>query len=278
LVCGVSLLAVSGSGASVGATQASKRPVYSTASNNIVQPQPAPDSCRAIGSGLYSRPDPRCTPGALNPHVTQATIRRTICRDGWTATVRPREVITEAEKRDSMLAYGDTRSIGDYEYDHFVPLELGGATNDARNLWPERGASPNPKDNVENELNRAVCDGRMSLGRAQRLIVADWVKLARHGIGVSRTRKPRPKPKPRPTPPAVWCSASASWNNQYGDYDVYIHSNQPDQHATVTGAGQTAGYYSNGSGYVDVYFYASRSDAGDEINVRVGAANCSTAL
>ena len=51
-----------------------------------------------------------------------------------------------------MAAYGDTGSLGDYEYDHFVPLELGGATNDPRNLWPEPGASPNPKDTVENDL------------------------------------------------------------------------------------------------------------------------------
>ena len=59
---------------------------YSTASAQIVQPQPASGSCHAIGAGLYSRPDPRCTPGALNPAVTQADIRQTICQEGWTDT------------------------------------------------------------------------------------------------------------------------------------------------------------------------------------------------
>jgi hypothetical protein len=123
--------------------------VYSTASSDVVQSQPAPSSCHAIGSGLYERPDPSCTPGALNPAVTQATIYKTICVAGWTETVRPPESITEQEKAASIAAYGDTGSMGEYEYDHFVPLELGGATNDRRNLWPEPGASPNPKDAVE---------------------------------------------------------------------------------------------------------------------------------
>ena len=117
----------------------------STASGQTVQPQPAPGSCHAIGSGLYSRPDPRCTPGALNPGVTQANIDQTICQEGWTDSVRPPESVTEAEKAASMAAYGDTGPMSGYEYDHFIPLELGGAVNDPHNLWPEPDASPNPR-------------------------------------------------------------------------------------------------------------------------------------
>ena len=67
-----------------------------------------------------------------------------------------------------MAAYGDSGPRSRYEYDHFVPLELGGAVNDPRDLWPEPGASPNPKDAVEDELNREVCDGQMALAQAQR--------------------------------------------------------------------------------------------------------------
>jgi hypothetical protein len=161
------------------AAQAAVNLPYSTASNQVIQRQPAPGSCRTIGTGLYSRPDPRCTPGALNPRVTQANIGRTICKRGWTATVRPPERVTEPEKLASMAAYGDHRPAADYEYDHFVPLELGGATNDPRNLWPEPGASPNPKDAVESELNRKVCDRQMTLAQAQREIVSNWVSLAK---------------------------------------------------------------------------------------------------
>jgi hypothetical protein len=153
---------------------------YSTASGRVVQRQPPAGTCRARGSGLYSRPDPHCTPGALNPTVTQATISSTICRSGWTSTVRPPESITEPEKFGSMDAYGDRGPASSYEYDHAVPLELGGAVNDPRNLWPEpdyptrSGFYLNPKDHLERVLNRMVCDGSMPLAQAQRLIATDW--------------------------------------------------------------------------------------------------------
>jgi hypothetical protein len=170
---------------------------YSTASNDVVQAQPAPGSCHSIGSGLYSRPDPACTPGALNPVVRQSTIDRTICVEGWTKTVRPPESVTEQEKAASLAAYGDSGPLSSYEYDHFVPLELGGATNDPRNLWPEPGASPNPKDAVENDLRQEVCDGQLSLDQAQREIVANWVSLA-SPPSTATTRHPAPAPAPAP--------------------------------------------------------------------------------
>lgn len=66
-----------------------------------------------------------------------------------------------------------------WELDHLVPLELGGAPSDPRNLWPEPGASPNPKDGVESAANRAVCTGRMQLEDAQRSIAGDWIAFGR---------------------------------------------------------------------------------------------------
>jgi hypothetical protein len=242
------------------------RLAYSTASNGVVQRQPPPGSCHALGSGLYSRPDPRCTPGALNPAVTQATIGRTICRAGWTSTVRPPESITEPEKIASVQAYGDRGPLSSYEYDHFVALELGGATNDPRNLWPEPGASPNPKDAVEGQLNGEVCDGRMSLAQAQQAIVANWVALV------------HARPPSSPSSPAATCSVSARYSATYHDYDVYVHSNQPDAKVTVTGAGTSASWYTDASGYADVYFHAGASAAGAVVTVRVGGATCRTTL
>lgn len=153
---------------------------YSGASGHVVQRQPAPGSCHAIGRGLNSRPDPHCTPGAVNPAVKQATIGATICRSGWTATVRPRVSITEPEKFASMAAY-NVRGASGYEYDHVVPLELGGAVNDPRNLWPEpdyairSGFYLNPKDRLENALKRMVCRDAMTLARAQRMIASNWI-------------------------------------------------------------------------------------------------------
>jgi hypothetical protein len=247
------------------------RLAYSTASSRTVQPQPPPGWCHVIGSGLYSRPDPRCTPGALNPQVTQATIRRTICKSGWTSTVRPPEAITEQEKFKSMASYGDHGSAGRYEYDHFVPLELGGAANDRRNLWPEPGASPNPKDAVEDQLNSEVCDGKITLARAQHLIVTNWVALAHHNSS--------PPPAPSPTSSSANCTASAQWNSSYSDYDVYVHSNQPDETVTVTAAdGKSATWRTDSSGYADVYVYDSHSAAGEQVTVRVGGATCHATL
>jgi hypothetical protein len=178
--------------------------------------------------------------------------------------------ITEPEKFASMAAYGDTGSASGYEYDHFVPLELGGATNDRRNLWPEPGASPNHKDEVENYLNHEVCDSKMTLSRAQRLIVTNWVKLY--------TQQGQPGPPVSAPAPSAYCNASVQWNSTYNDWDVYVHSNQPDTKATVTGDGTTDSYYTSSSGYADVYFHASESAAGDRITVTVGRATCYTTL
>jgi len=207
--------------------------------------------------------------------VTQATISRTICRSGWAESVRPPESITEPEKYASMAAYGDRGSASGYEYDHFVPLELGGATNDPRNLWPEPGASPNPKDKVEDYLNHEVCDGTMTLARAQSLIVKNWVAIYTQIIKPGRATSPTTSsPAPRP---AAYCTASAQWNTTYDDWDVYVHSNQPNTDARVAGA-KTVGYYTNSSGYADVYFYTSESATGDRLTIAVGPAICYTTL
>jgi hypothetical protein len=155
--------------------------MYSAASGRLVQHQPARGSCHEVGRGLYSRPDPHCTPGTVNPAVTQGTIGMTICRSGWTASVRPSESVTEPEKLASMAAYGLRGSASAFEYDHDVPLELGGAVNDPRNLWPEpdyptrSGFYLNPKDRLENVLKRMVCRGALTLAQAQRMIASNWV-------------------------------------------------------------------------------------------------------
>jgi len=161
------------------AARAASGPARSTVSAHVVQRQPPADSCHARGHGLYSLSDPRCTPGAVDPAVTQADIGQTICRSGYTESVRPPESVTEPEKRASLRAYGDREPLSDYEYDHLVPLELGGAVNDPRNLWPEPGATPNPKDALEDRLNARVCDHQMTLASAQLTIAGNWVTAYR---------------------------------------------------------------------------------------------------
>jgi hypothetical protein len=139
--------------------------------------------CHARGRGLFTLPDARCTPGVTDRRVTQGNIATTICRRGYSRSVRPPESVTARQKRASMAAYGDTGSAHDYEYDHLISLELGGAPDDTRNLWPEPGASPNLKDRLENALHRDVCAGRITLRTAQRTIARDWVAAYRGRFG-----------------------------------------------------------------------------------------------
>jgi hypothetical protein len=112
--------------------------------------------------------DPVRTPGVLNPDVTRGTIRSTICMRGWTATIRPPVDYTNELKRRQMRAYGETGPASAYQEDHLISLELGGDPSDPRNLWPEPYPRAADVDRIENELNAAVCGGRLSLGDAQR--------------------------------------------------------------------------------------------------------------
>ena len=135
---------------------------------------PAPDSCTTGHRNGQPLPDPDCTPGAVNADVKQSDIDSTICKSGWTATVRPPSSLMSRMKAKSARSYGVARDV-DGEYDHLIPLELGGATDDPRNLWFEPGHIPNPKDAVEHKLNDAVCSGLITLGTAQHAIAKRWV-------------------------------------------------------------------------------------------------------
>jgi hypothetical protein len=216
-------------------------------------------------------PDPRCTPGSIDPAVTQAGIRSTICKKGWTATVRPPESQTERFKYGvAYPAYGTPQSERT-ELDHLVPLELGGS-NDATNLWPEYPPTPNPKDKVEDTLNAAVCDGRVKLAAAQAAIAADWL-TAEKKLGLSGGSGGGGTGGGGGTSGA-WCTASASYSATYGDYDIYVHSNQPDRTVTATASnGASHSWHTDSSGYADVYLDAA---PGDTVKVTVGAATCST--
>lgn len=221
-------------------------------------------SCRTREHGQL--PDPSCTPGSIDPAVTQDDIHSTICRRGWTSTIRPPESQTEYAKYH--VAYPAYHVSGNAkgEFDHLVPLELGGS-NDITNLWPEIGKIPNPKDKVEDALNHAVCDGRVSLAAAQRAIAFDWL-TAEARLGLSGL-----PPSPAPSRSA-WCSASATYSAWYQDYDIYVNSNQLDKSVTATASnGASHSWYTDDTGYADVYLYA---DAGDTVKVTVGAASCST--
>lgn len=178
-------------GATSSNTASSTLPVGAPPSKHYtVQQQPPADSCHYRWIGAEPLPDPKCTPGALNPEVTQANLASTICKKGYTATIRPSAYITGQEKKLNALSYGYTGSFKTGEYDHLVSLELGGNANDERNLWVEPQAlgshnrtTLNDKDKVENLLNAAVCSGKVTLSAAQFAIATNWtVALANLGL------------------------------------------------------------------------------------------------
>ncbi|KOG82894.1 hypothetical protein ADK47_41620 [Streptomyces rimosus subsp. rimosus] len=148
-----------------------------------VQAQPAPGTCHYRTVHGQPLQDASCTPGALNPDVTQATLKTTVCRPGgYTSKIRPPVSVTSVEKSANARSYGYTASLHDAEYDHLISLELGGDPNDARNLWVEPpspghrpGSGPNnPKDAVENKLHQALCAGQVTLDQVQQAIATDW--------------------------------------------------------------------------------------------------------
>jgi hypothetical protein len=107
------------------------------------------------------------TPGVLNPDVTQANIDTTVCRHGWTRTIRPPTSYTNELKRKQMREYGVGGALSDFQEDHLISLELGGHPTDPRNLWPEPYPRASEVDSIENELNAKVCSGQISLEQAQ---------------------------------------------------------------------------------------------------------------
>ena len=194
---------------------ASASPVSSAAPTSKAGPVATvtPSGASRAQVRLPGEPNPALTPGAANPAVTQATIGSTICVSGWTATIRPPSSYTTGIKRPQILAYGYAdRNLADYEEDHLISLEIGGAPRDAANLWPEpytiRLSDGTPvgarvKDQLENTLKRLVCARSMTLATAQRLIATDWIAAWRTYVkgGPIPPPVPLPAPVPAATPP-----------------------------------------------------------------------------
>ncbi len=130
----------------------------------------AAEPCRVVDA----RADARCTPGVLNPNVTQATIYTTICAPGWTDTVRPPASYTAALKLQQMRDFGEPGSPLSYKEDHLVPLSIGGAPSDPHNLFPQPTAKATEQEELEDHLHQAVCSGQLALTAAQATMRHNW--------------------------------------------------------------------------------------------------------
>lgn len=150
--------------------------VHATPKAFVADRYEPPGAChyRPSAEPGFDLPDPACTPGAVSLAVTQDNIQATICRSGYTSTVRPSSSVTGRYEQESVAAYAGTQGITG-EFDHLIPLELGGA-NSQSNMWAEPGGVPNPKDLEEGRLHRLVCAGKMPLAEAQQRIATDWTR------------------------------------------------------------------------------------------------------
>ena len=128
----------------------------------------------------FTLPIHSITPGALDPAVNQSNIASTVCVVGYTKTVRPPASYTNALKykqlSGSYSRYGST-NMKLFEEDHLIPLSLGGAPRDPKNLWPEPwegGNGARKKDVLELKMHLMVCAGKISLKAAQSIFATNW--------------------------------------------------------------------------------------------------------
>jgi hypothetical protein len=144
--------------------------------------------CLAAGeASSRTWPDRHRTPGVANPKVTQANIKRTICRSGWTGTIRPPTSYTNTLKVQGIADYGySNKKLASYEEDHLISLQLGGHPRDPDNLWPQAYAGKcgaRVKDRVETKLKTLVCRRQITLAQAQQMIAHNWVATYNQYIG-----------------------------------------------------------------------------------------------
>ena len=134
-------------------------------------------------------PDHARTPGAVNHEVTQENIAQTVCVPGYTKTIRPSSSYTSRLKVGQMKELGLPGTMHDYHEDHLVPLCVGGAPRDERNLWPQPVTgqwTDKVKDQLEASVCRAVCRGAMTLGEGQAIFLdePDWTKAYEKFFGL----------------------------------------------------------------------------------------------
>ena len=134
-----------------------------------------------------------------------------------------------------MAEYADTNPISDYEEDHLIPLELGGSPTSPLNLWPEPGHHRTRKTpwriRQQRSLRRAHDPGCGPAGHRHQL---DRLRPATRRQRIATAAS---SPPTRSSASAATCTVTASYSSEYNDFDVYVHSNQPDQAVSVTTSG-----------------------------------------
>lgn len=159
------------------------------------------------------RPDRTETPGAVDPAISPRNIASTICNPGFLSTHSPKPSWTTAARRRLAATRRPGESPQDFALDQLVPIALGGAADDARNLWLQSWTGPfnaSRKDTLETVLNRMVCSGELPLEVAQQAIAGDWIgtyrrfvtpqNLARHRLPQRWASQNHDQAEPNPIP------------------------------------------------------------------------------
>ena len=131
-------------------------------------------------NGIIGIPNIQYTPGMANSKVTEGNIDTTICRPGYSKSIRPEVSYTEklkiAQLNTIYNIYGSNK-LSLFEEDHLIPLEVGGDPSSPKNLWPEPRygvASASKKDQLENLMHQMVCSHKLSLKAAQANFTQNW--------------------------------------------------------------------------------------------------------
>lgn len=131
-------------------------------------------------SQMTGLPDPRMTPGSIDPAVTQDNIHATVCIKGYTERVRPDKEYTNRLKHEQLRQYRyQDVNPSNYEQDHLIPLNIGGNPSDPHNLWPQprQGEwSSDRKNDLEFVVYKMVCKGEITLQEAQQRVAHNWIQ------------------------------------------------------------------------------------------------------
>ncbi len=130
--------------------------------HNAVQPFPAAGSCHARQAANGVLPDPACTPGAVDPHVTDATLESTVCRrGGYTSTVRPPTSVTNSEKRLAQAATGRATGPRRTNLTTWCPSSWGVLPTVRRTSGPSRDPPRTPRTN--SKAHCTICSAHTAL-------------------------------------------------------------------------------------------------------------------
>jgi hypothetical protein len=183
----------------------------------------------ASGIAAAVGPDTTCTPGSVDPEVTQANYLLTICAPGHSEAVRPPESYLEDLKLRQMKWYKLNQAPAELEMNYVVPLELGGAPRDPRNLWPA------PKTNAYKEIiqatlttvRRRACAAEITLAEAQTRVA----NATRGGLAAPVTALSAPVmgAKVPPDGRTWYTSALRNTNHYYCDLDDGWRTWKPEE-------------------------------------------------